>query len=100
MQEENEMELHAARNKGEGDTWENGTRPFFGPVSFTPGIFQAFIKKPSIFKVKFHRVTSRVYERKPLDRTRAFDQKRSIVRSPIADVPILCHRIVNMFHTF
>lgn len=24
-------------------TWENGTRPSFGPVSLTPGIFRAFI---------------------------------------------------------
>lgn len=55
----------------EVDTWESGTRPFFGPVSFTPGIFRSSIKKPSIFKVKFHRVTSRVYEREPFDRTRA-----------------------------
>lgn len=62
----------------EVDTWESGTRPFFGPVSFTPGIFRSSIKKPSIFKVKFHRVTSRVYEREPLDWTRA-RKKRSIV---------------------
>jgi len=33
VQEENEMELHAARNKG-GDTWENGTRPFLDPGVF------------------------------------------------------------------
>lgn len=79
MQEENEMELHAAVTR-RGHVGKRHASLFGGPVSFTPGIFRAFIKKTSIFKVKFHRVTSRVYEREPLDRTRALDQKRSIVR--------------------
>lgn len=82
------MRWNCTRRVTRGDTWENGTRPFLGPVSFTPGIFRASIKKPSIFKVKFHRVTSRVYERGPLDRTRALDQKRSIVHSSTADIPV------------
>jgi len=81
------MRWNCTRRVTRGETRGKTARvPFWTRVSFTPGIFRAFIKKPSIFKVKFHRVTSRVYE--PLDWTRALDQKRSqIVLSTIVRLP-------------
>lgn len=85
------MRWNCTRRITRGDTWENGTRPFLGPVSFTPGIFRASIKKPSIFKVKFHRVTSRVYEREPPSIGHETARSETIVCSPIADISISLH---------
>lgn len=67
----NEVELHAALDKEgkegrRGDTWENGTRPFLEPGVFYTWNFSGIYQDASpIFKVKFHRVTSRAYEREP-----------------------------------